>query len=383
MSVLSPSGWVFLVSGVAGVAAASWSGSPELLVMAAALLVALAASVVAALRRPRLTAHRQIRPERLEVGEEAEVTLVVGNPGPRRSRRAAGYESLGDRALAVQIPPLDPGAEHHHRERQLMARRGRVHVGPLRLTRGDPFGLTTGTGEVGGTTALVVHPRTVALAAPPAGQRRDLDGPTSDEAPEGGLAFHALREYAPGDDLRLVHWRSTARSGQLMVRKNVDTHQPFAVVLLDVATARYSTAEDFEAAVSAAASLVRACAGQGATVTLATSALDEPVLHGVQDGQEWALLDRLAEVEPGEARPLPEVAAALGADEPGRSLVVLSGDVGDDLLAALAVHAGRHRGTTVASFGGSREEATERAGMRVLRCGSLEGFARAWNGTWG
>ena len=81
------------------------------------------------------------------------------------------------------------------------------------------------------------------------------------------MAFHRLREYVPGDDLRLVHWRSSARSGRLVVKHNVDTSQPFSVVLLDVRPGGY-TAESFESAIDVAASVLVSSAAGKAPVEL-------------------------------------------------------------------------------------------------------------------
>ena len=93
------------------------------------------------------------------------------------------------------------------------------------------------------------------------GQTRHLEGPSSDTSPQGNITFHRLRDYVAGDDLRLVHWRSSARAGKLVVKHNVDTSQPYSVVLLDLRPGRY-TAESFESAVDVAASVLVAGVGE-------------------------------------------------------------------------------------------------------------------------
>ena len=77
---------------------------------------------------------------------------------------------------------------------------------------------------MGGTVTLLVQPHVIALDPRPAGRARHLEGPVSDTgAARHAQTFHSLREYVPGDDIRRIHWRSTARTGTLMVRDHVDT----------------------------------------------------------------------------------------------------------------------------------------------------------------
>ena len=78
---------------------------------------------------------------------------------------------------------------------------------------------------------LRVRPKTVALGAPPAAPSRDPDGRTADGA-AGGVIFHGLREYVSGEDLRFVHWPSSARTGVLMVREHVEPSEPASIVVL-------------------------------------------------------------------------------------------------------------------------------------------------------
>src|SRR5690606_3018218 len=79
-------------------------------------------------------------------------------------------------------------------------------------------------------------PRSHPVRTVPVGASRSLDG-VVDAAQYGSITFHALREYVPGDDLRHVHWRTSAHVGQLMVRQHVETSLPRIVVLVDDRTA--------------------------------------------------------------------------------------------------------------------------------------------------
>jgi uncharacterized protein (DUF58 family) len=103
----------------------------------------------------------------------------------------------------------------------------------------------------------------VPLDALGAGLLRDLEGVTTDSMSQSDLAFHALREYVPGDDLRHVHWRSSARAmaaageSQLLVRQYLDTRRSHATIVVDDHPGSWPDPEDFETAMSVAASIVR------------------------------------------------------------------------------------------------------------------------------
>ena len=86
------------------------------------------------------------------------------------------------------------------------------------------------------------------------GLTADLDGATASSCPSD-LAFHALREYVPGDDLRHVHWRSSAKAGELLVRQYHETRRGHVTILVDDVRASYPRPADFELAVSVAASI--------------------------------------------------------------------------------------------------------------------------------
>ena len=113
------------------------------------------------------------------------------------------------------------------------APRGVIEVGPLEISRRDPLGAGRGGAPVrrlghASGYARAVHP----IAAVPVGLSRSMDGRV-DRVPQGSITFAALREYVVGDDLRHVHWRTSARVGELMVREHVDTSLPRVVILLD------------------------------------------------------------------------------------------------------------------------------------------------------
>ena len=118
---------------------------------------------------------------------------------------------------------------------------------PVEVTRRDAFELFRLSRKHARDRAHLGLPAGARLPhACPTGQTRHLEGPSSDTSPQGNITFHRLREYVAGDDLRLVHWRSSARAGRLLVKHNVDTSQPYTVVIFDQRPSLY-TEESFEA----------------------------------------------------------------------------------------------------------------------------------------
>ena len=100
-----------------------------------------------------------------------------------------------------------------------------------------------------------MHPRTVRLQGAATGVLRDLEGQPTRDLSSNDVSFHALRGYVPGDDRRYVHWRTSARTGVLMVRQFEETRRTHLAVALAADPAEYATTDEFEVAVSVAASL--------------------------------------------------------------------------------------------------------------------------------
>ena len=110
------------------------------------------------------------------------------------------------------VPSLAAGGSHEETFTVRTERRGVIAVGPATTRRGDPLGSSRRDVEWTGVTEIFVRPPMVPLESLGAGLLRDLEGVTTDAISQSDLAFHALREYVPGDDLRHVHWRSSAKA---------------------------------------------------------------------------------------------------------------------------------------------------------------------------
>ena len=128
---------------------------------------------------------------------------------------------------------------------------------------------------------------------------RNLEGPSSDMSPQGSVTFHRLREYVIGDDLRTVHWPSTARLGKLVVRHNVDTAQPYTVVLVDLRPEVYSS-ETFEEAMDVTASVATSLSAGKAPVQIRTTAGER--VGGAGQRDPAGLVDYLTDLAPEQRR---------------------------------------------------------------------------------
>lgn len=172
-------------------------------------------------------------------------------------------------------------------------RRGPVSLGPWVLERVDPWGLMRRrVGEVEGVALLVVpRVRPVSLAALPSALT-DFGG----SAEMGTTTFATLREYVIGDELRHVHWRSSAKTGKLMMRQYVDITRPRITLVLVAEERAYTSAEEFEEAVDFLASLAAVATSSGLDVEVVTTS-GERAAHG--GGRSTAVLDLLALVERG------------------------------------------------------------------------------------
>jgi uncharacterized protein (DUF58 family) len=173
---------------------------------------------------------------------------------------------------------------------------------------------------------LFVHPRTVQLDETTPGLIRDLEGITTRDLTNSDIAFHALRDYVAGDDRRYIHWKSSARTGQLMVRQFEQTRRSVLALGLSTNPDDYGDAEEFETAISVLGSLGLQAIRDEMDVVVRTSRRALPAVNGKR------LLDGLSGVawSPRHQR-LIGLAAEIGREHPGASVVMLHAGAGVDL----------------------------------------------------
>ena len=216
----------------------------------------------------------------LQVGGQAELVLVLTNPGNRSTRRGRIGLTLGQAAVMAPLPALAPGQSHQIRLKLEARSRGVIDLGPVTMEAGDPLGLIRRRRILAGARKLYIHPRTVALPPLEAGLERDLEGDPGPGIVDDDLEFHALRPYAPGDDMKRVHWLSTARAGTLMVRQYEPTLRTRTELILDGQAASYRNADEFELAVEIYASLGCQCLLNGRRLQALAPEPDDSDAHG-------------------------------------------------------------------------------------------------------
>ena len=230
---ISPLGWTILALGVVCWAVGARWGWTELLMVAAAALVLVAVCFALAVGRTRVSILAEVDPRRVVVGEPATGRIVVTNEARTPMLPILVELPVGLSAARFVLPPLTPGDAHEELFVVPTSRRGVIQVGPATTVQGDPLGLMRRTLTWTERTELFVHPRTVALESLGAGLLRDLEGSTTEDVSMSDLAFHALREYQPGDDRRYIHWRSSAKAGKLLVRQFLDTRRSHVTIIVD------------------------------------------------------------------------------------------------------------------------------------------------------
>lgn len=288
---VSRAGWVVLGTGVLALVVGQRFGWLEPIVVAGGLLTLVVGAIAFAVGRHPYRVRLRLREGRVVVGERAMGAIEVTNVSHRRVLPARIELPVGPARASFALPTLGAGAEHDELFAIPTERRGVITVGPVSSVRGDPLGLIRRAVLWTEPEDLYVHPRTITIGGSAAGFLHDLEGRETREITNADLSFHALREYVPGDDRRYVHWRSSARTGTLMVRQFEETRRSHLVLALSVQERDYAHPDEMELAISAVGSLGLHALSSESDLTAMTS---EEVL---QHRTRRQLLDGLTRIE--------------------------------------------------------------------------------------
>ena len=269
LATVTAFGWTVLgLAGAAWLAAALW-GWREASLLAAVLLATFGIACLFTIGRMHLAVDLDADPLRVTVGESSAARVRVTNLARTPALPIRLEFPVGDALGRFTLPGLGAGATHEELVIIPTQRRGVIELGPVVTQRGDPFGLVRREVTWTERLELFVHPRRVPLEPLGAGLLRDLEGHTTTDTSMSDLAFHTLREYAPGDDRRYIHWRSSAKvsaasgQGNFLVKQFLDTRRSHIAVVVDADEACYADDAEFELAVSVGASVaVRALADE-------------------------------------------------------------------------------------------------------------------------
>ncbi|MET7380107.1 DUF58 domain-containing protein [Streptomyces sp. NPDC005526] len=361
---LTTRGRSFLAAGVAAALCAYVLGQSDLL-RVGLLLAALPLLCAAVLHRTRhrVAGSRRLSPARVPAGSEARVHLRTENV----SRLPTGLLMLQDRVPYVLGPRprfvldrVEPGGRREVSYRVRSDLRGRYPLGPLQLRLTDPFGMCELTRSFSAFDTLTVVPRVTPL--PPVRLSGEAKGYGDGRQRSLALAGEddvIPRGYRHGDDLRRVHWRSTARYGELMVRREEQPQRARCTVLLDTRYIAFRGAgpeSAFEWAVSGAASVLVHMLERGFSVRLLTDTGTSVPGEGSEGfagaSQESAdaaglMMDTLAVIDHSDGAGLSRAYDTLRGGNEGL-LVAFLGDLDEEQAAVVAKM--RQRGGAAVAF---------------------------------
>jgi len=241
--------------------------------------------------RRHLGAREYIEGDDVTIGLEAKAHR---NPGPRTLEVYEQITRLGERRVELNRR----GRELHVRYVLPDVARGRYRFDAVRAVFEDPFGLAHAEQDLGAESTLLVYPRLVELERVFSELGVTLAGGHVVLRRTAGFDLHSVREYQQGESLRKVHWRTTAKRGELMVKELEDMPHDEIAVLLD-ADSRAVVGESFDVQVRAAGSILRANALRGRRALLSiTSSPPETCQVGSIDSEWRSALELLAAAEP-------------------------------------------------------------------------------------
>jgi len=329
--MITTRGWAALGASAALIVLWVGFGEPELLAGGIFLVGSVIVGALIVRRsRPDADLTRHVTPFRLHEGDRARVEIRVH---ARRALRPLIIEDevskLGRARFATSRAGRNSTVSAHY---EIVCRpRGVYQIGPAELVISDPLDLAAVRATAGGIDRLVVYPAIETLSGYPTTRGHDpsVQSAHPSFAPSGGDDFFTLREYRQGDDLRRVHWPSSAKRDELMIRQLEIPWQSRALVLLDTRASTH-TPESFEHAVKGTASVLHHFYGGGYLPQLWVGDSGRPPGPAPYE----LAMEKLAAVQPMTALDLRHAVLRMRQHGySGGALVLITGAVDDDNLA--------------------------------------------------
>lgn len=311
-------GWGVLLGTIGMLVAGVLLGWKELIVIGLVGALLLIAGIVFVIGRNRYRIELDLAYTRVVVGERALGRIEIHSAAQKPLLPATIEVPVGKALASFHLPRMKPGDVHEDVFAIPTSRRTILQVGPVRSVRGDPVGLLSRQVKWTEPVDLYVHPKTVQLDETAPGLIRDLEGITTRDLTNSDIAFHALRDYVAGDDRRYIHWKSSARTGTLMVRQFEQTRRSVLALGLSTSPEDYADPAEFETAISILGSVGLQAVRDEMDLVVQTSKQTLPATTGKR------LLDALSGVEwsPRHDRFL-DLAATIGRHHAGASVVML------------------------------------------------------------
>ncbi|UOQ88821.1 DUF58 domain-containing protein [Agromyces endophyticus] len=295
-STITTMGWLVIVAALVSFVIAAVLDWVEFVYLGATLAAALLVALPFVFGRMRFDVAVELEPHRVVAGCRALGRLLVTSTAPKGTAPAKIELPVGEGVAEFVVPSLASGAEHEELFAVPTHRRAVIVAGPAVSVRGDQLGLLRRAVRWNDPVELFVHPVTARLKPSAAGLVRDLEGTPTRTITDHDISFHALRPYEPGDPLRNVHWRSSARTGQLMVRQYEESRRSQLVLMLSTDESHYADDDEFELAVSVFASI-------GVQVVRDRTQLAVATEHGpLSTTTVTALLDDTSRITPTSGR---------------------------------------------------------------------------------
>ena len=270
-SAVTPAGWLVVLWAALGMVVGLAFGWGEFLIGAWVAIVLLLLATPTLIGRENYEVDFALEHDSVVAGDDAFGDFVVRSPRLRIALPGRIDIAVGDALIDFQVPLLRRGHEHRERIEIPARRRGIIDVGPATTTRTDPLHLLQREFRWADVRTLYIHPVTTAIPSTSVGFIKDLEGSTTRTVTSEDISFHAVREYAAGDAQRNIHWKSTAKTGTLMVRQFEETRRSTISLLLDLNSASYANEDEFEMAVSVIGSLGQRALHDGRDVQAVTS----------------------------------------------------------------------------------------------------------------